>query len=154
MLSRMQANAMVAAAPEEEDGTISVDKFVPAAVAMLRALSAPSAVSERARMLERADFTPIELMGGRERAAMEANFVDAFLKYDVDKNHFLDENEFELCLNSAALGLERHEMYALMGLADHNSDGQIDVKEFVACAYAHLLHIKREQKIQAAQSTW
>ncbi|KAG8461771.1 hypothetical protein KFE25_001389 [Diacronema lutheri] len=150
-LSRMQANAMVAAAREEEDGSIALDEFVPVALAMLRALSAPGAVAERARMLERADFAPIELMGGREREAMEANFAEAFARFDVDNNQLLDESEFELCLGSAALGLERHEMYALMGLVDRNEDGLIDAREFVACAYSHLLQIRREQRILAAQ---
>lgn len=88
-ISRMQANAMVAAAPEEADGSIRIDRFVPIAVAMLRALSSPEAVAERCAMLERADFTPIELMGGREREAMEATFAEAFAKYDVDNNRFL-----------------------------------------------------------------
>jgi hypothetical protein len=88
-ISRMQANAIVATVPEEADGTIAIDRFVPIAASMLRALSAPDAVMERSRMLERSDFTPIELMGGREREVMEANFGEAFAKYDVDSNKHL-----------------------------------------------------------------
>lgn len=89
LLSRMQANTIVAMAPMEEDGGIIYEKVVPVVTRMLRALCTPESLTERARMLERADFAPVELMNGKERAQMEAEFATAFAKHDVDKNSML-----------------------------------------------------------------
>jgi hypothetical protein len=87
-ISRVQATAIVGQL-NAQGGPVHLVRFVPMACAVLRALGTPASAAERARMLARADFAPLELMGGREREALSDAFAAAFAKHDLDSSQTL-----------------------------------------------------------------
>lgn len=104
----------------------------------------PAAVRARARLLQRAEVQPVELLSGRERADLERELMALFHKHDVDGNGALDAGEFRRCLASLPLSLSLAQVDALMLAADADANGAINYHEFMGLAYDSLLHLVRE----------
>jgi Ca2+-binding EF-hand superfamily protein len=102
----------------------------------------------RRELLFRSGTTAAQLLGGREKAALEIELRESFAECDPDANGVLDIEQFRRCLESATLGLTPRQVVALVNVADINDDGQIDYFEFVRFAFDVLLTLAREEKLQ------
>merc|ERR1719446_648809 len=97
---------------------------------MVKAMTDPHTIVERQQMLDRAEFTPLQIMNGREKEAVENMLRELFNEADKDKNGFLDRSEFEECLGNAELGLSPSEIQLLLDTFDANNDGKMSYVEF------------------------
>merc|ERR1719453_2971674 len=96
---------------------------------MIRALSNPETMRERAELAQRAEFAPVELMGGRDQQALEDMMAELFKEHDKDGNGVLDPEEFENCLHSTELGLAPADIDVLMDMSDQDGDRNISYAE-------------------------
>ena len=146
-LSRLQIGSMLADAPVDAEGHIDYAAYAPTLAAMVRAYADPASIRERSEMSTRAQFAPIELMGGKERDQFKLVFDNLFREHDVDHNGYLDAAEFAACLAETELGLSAGEVRALMELADADADNRISYEEFSSLAYDVLLYMAREKAV-------
>uniref|UniRef100_A0A7S3FJ78 EF-hand domain-containing protein n=1 Tax=Haptolina ericina TaxID=156174 RepID=A0A7S3FJ78_9EUKA len=105
-LTRLQVSALVNNAPLNENGQIMWEVHLPRMAMMVKAMTDPETILERLEMADRAQFTPLEVMGGREKAQMEDMLRTLFLEADADNNGVLDRAEFARCIESTHLGLD------------------------------------------------
>lgn len=70
-LTRLQLSTLVGGAPLDESGKILWQQYLPRLAMMVKAMIDPHSIAERAEMAERAEFMPLQIMGGREQQAVE-----------------------------------------------------------------------------------
>jgi len=147
----MQLTTLVNDAPLDEEGNVLWQQHLQRMAMMVKAMTDPQTIIERAEMAERAEFTPLEIMSGREREAIEDMLRGLFKEADKDGNGVLDRQEFHDCLESADLGLQPYEVGMLLDVFDANEDGKMSYGEFTDMAYEVLLQAAREKAIVEAQ---
>ena len=74
-LSRLQVYAVMNDMPEDEDGMIETDAFARKAAAEISAMFDPALVRQRLVLMQRAEVTPVELLGGLDRAQLEEELM-------------------------------------------------------------------------------
>lgn len=151
-LSRVQVNALIAdpAAPYNDQGQIGWREYMPKLATLIDAAGDPSAIAERAELSARAEFQPVELMNGQDKAAFEGKLKQLFVEADMDGNGSLDVHEFTRCLQQSDLGLTMGDIQYLLEEADADGDALISYEEFVALAYDALANLSREKAIMQA----
>ena len=151
-LSRVQVSALIAdpAAPYNESGQIGWKEYMPKLAAMINAAGDPAAIAERAELAARAEFQPVELMNGQDKAAFEAKLKALFAEADLDGNGSLDVHEFTRCLTNSDLGLTNADVQYLLEEGDTDGDSMISYEEFAAIAYDALANLSREKAIMHA----
>lgn len=147
-LSRAQVYTIMAEAEADAGGLVSYRSFARAAAACIRRMLEPRSVEMRRELLFGSDTSAAQLLGGREKAALEIELREQFAECDPDANGVLEIAQFRRCLESATLGLTPRQGTALVNVADISDDGQIDYFEFVRFAYDVLLTMAREVKLQ------
>jgi Ca2+-binding EF-hand superfamily protein len=153
LINRLQLYSLLADAEITWDAASECDvldyqAFVPRAAVALQIMFDPIAVSERTKLVQRAEVQPVELLDGRDRSAIEAELGALFQKFDADGNGFLDRGEFRRCLQSTELKLSKEEVAILMNAADADQNKKVDYAEFIEFAYNILLHLARERALK------
>ncbi|GMH75896.1 hypothetical protein TrLO_g14911 [Triparma laevis f. longispina] len=151
-LNRLQVLAIMCEA-DVIDGMVDYWKFVPTAAKAIENMFEPTAIAQRANLLEQSNTSDEALMQGRQREEVEDMVRKRFKASDVDGDGWLNPQEFSKCLESLELGLSKSEINALMTAADLDGNGFIDLDEFVQLAYDQLLYLEREKHIRELQST-
>ena len=123
---------------------------MPKLAAMINAAGDPAAIAERAELAARAEFQPVELMNGQDKAAFEAKLKALFAEADLDGNGSLDVHEFTRCLTNSDLGLTMADVQYLLEEGDTDGDSMISYEEFAAIAYDALANLSREKAIMHA----
>jgi len=146
-LNKLQVLALMCEA-EVEEGMVNYWKFVPVAAKAIEAMFEPSAMAQRASLMDDSSLEDATLMQGRERAEVEEMIRTRFREFDKDGGHSLDPTEFSKCLIALDLGLTKNQINALLVAADSDGDGEIDEEEFVALAYDQLLYLEKEKHLR------
>ena len=153
MINRLQLYSLLAEAEiqwdeDSECDVIEYRSFVPGASVALQIMFDPVAVSERRKLIERAEVQPVDLLDGRDRSAIESELAALFKNFDANGNGFLDRGEFRRCLQSTELNLTKEEVAILMHAADADQNNNVDYNEFIEFAYNILLHLARERALK------
>jgi Ca2+-binding EF-hand superfamily protein len=151
-MNRLQVLAIMCEA-EVVDGIVDYWKFVPIAAKAIENMFEPGAMQQRAMILEQSEANDESLMHGKQREEIEDMIKIQFRQADVNKDGWLDPNEFAKVLEGMDLGLKRSEINALMTTGDLDGNGFIDLNEFLQLAYDQLLYLEREKHIRELQST-
>jgi len=151
-LTRLQANALVSDkdVPTDVNGRIAWREYLPKLTSIIKGMGDFEAIRERDVMMARAEFQPVELMGGKDHEAMSTLLANLFEEADADKSGKLDHNEFRACMAKADLGLGHADIDDLIYEFDTDGDGSISYEEFTTLAYGLLVHLARERAIMNA----
>jgi len=151
-LTMLQVNALVSDkdVPRNTEGQIAWREHLPKLTAIIKGMGDPEAMMERAELAARAEFQPVELMNGMERAQMDEMLADLFRQADADGNGTLDHQEFFDCMIKADLGFTNDDIYDLIASFDADGDGKISYDEFMFLAYDVLAKLARERALMQA----
>jgi len=159
-LSADDAYLVLATAGGNQDGLIGYKEFVPIAMELIATLQAREAgedqfanikekiARQQKLLMQRAEVSPVEMMHGIDKQALEDQLMQLFMKHDVDQNGVLDEAEFRTCLKATSLGLEDSDIDAIVLATDENQDTQVEWTEFMKIAYTVLVFLAREKTLQ------
>ena len=149
-LSKLQLNAIVSEAPVNDDRLVMWAKFVPIAATMVAAMTDPRSIQERAELVARSNFEPVELMDGKDAEGLQQTLLALFRKYDTEGKGHLSPDQFTECLANTSLGLSAADVDVLLDMADADEDDRVSYEEFAKMAFDVLLYIARERAIIAA----
>jgi U3 small nucleolar ribonucleoprotein component len=139
-LNKLQVLAIMCEADVDE-GLVNYWKFIPLAAKSIEAMFEPSAMAQRASLLNEDSLSDAALMQGKERAEIEDMIRQRFKEADTDGGGSLDSTEFTLCMESLELGLNRKQINALLCAADADGSGDVDEEEVSERAHGHHIHI-------------
>ena len=140
-LSRSQIVSIVADCEvNPDDGTVHYLRFAPVASGVIHGMIDFGAQKLRAEAVASlaSEDTNVGLMRGMSKEEVEHIMLAAFQAADVYRNGGLDREEMFVVLKSVGaeeLGLELHQVTALMVTADEDGDGMVDYQEL-----AHFIH--------------
>lgn len=81
---------------------------------------------------------------------LDGNVFKTFRKIDVDKNGFLEWNEYAMCFETLSeLGMTAEEILTVVLLADIDGTGRIDYSEFMKHFESIVFLIKFHNELQA-----
>jgi len=148
-LNTFQINSLVSdpRAPTNGDGELAWREYLPKLTSMLKAMSDPNAIRERAEMAARAEFQPAALMSGKEKEEFEEMMRVLFEEADTDHNGTLDREEFKQCMLRAELGLVEWDIEELFEMFDEDKSGALDMSEFLNGGYEVIADLARERAI-------
>jgi len=90
------------------------------------------------------------LLNGMSREKLERTILRSFLFADTSNTGVLDENEFAACIRDIGLGLTPAQIAELMAAVDKNDDGVIAYDEWVPLAFELMVHIVKQNMVEAA----
>jgi len=147
-VTRLQATALLSDATYDAAGQLDWKSSLPQLTAQIKAMGDPESLRERAELMARAEFQPVELMSHVDRAQFESTIEALFAEADKDGNGVLDVHEFQRLLGDGqGLALPPNEISYLRDAFDGDRNGEISLEEFKALAYDHLAAISRERAI-------
>ena len=146
-LTRLQVSSLVGDAPVDLDGQITWRPYLPKLEAVIKAFADPEALKERAELAVRAEFQPVAMMNNMDRAKFDEQMTMLFKEADKDNSGALDLNELAALLKSGDLGLSPSDAEGLMEHFDVDMSSQMELPEFLDCAYDVLAALAREKAI-------
>jgi hypothetical protein len=117
-LTPLQVYTVLAEAEEDEEHGVEYGKFLLRAVPLVQHMCSPLLAKQRADAAERAQLTPVEVLGGQDREAMNGKLRQIFQSYDADGDGLLSRAEFAKCLRNADLALSVPQISALFAASD------------------------------------
>ena len=153
-LSRSQIVSIVADCEvNPDDGTVHYLRFAPVASGVIHGMIDFGAQKLRAEAVASlaSEDTNVGLMRGMSREEVEHIMLTAFQAADVDRNGGLDREEMFVVLKSVGaeeLGLELHQVTALMVTADEDGDGMVDYQELAHFIHDTLHQLAREDLVR------
>lgn len=153
-LSRSQIVSIIADCDvNPDDGTVHYLRFAPVASGVIHGMIDFSAQKLRAEAVASlaSEDTNVGLMRGMSNEEVERIMLRAFQAADVDHNGGLDREEMLVVLKSVGaeeLGLELHQITALMVSADEDGDGLVDYRELAHFIYDTLHQLAREDMVR------
>ena len=153
-LSRSQIVSIVADCEvNPDDGTVHYLRFAPVASGVIHGMIDFGAQKLRAEAVASlaSEDTNVGLMRGMSKEEVEHIMLTAFQAADVDRNGGLDREEMFVVLKSVGaeeLGLELHQVTALMVTADEDGDGMVDYQELAHFIHDTLHQLAREDLVR------
>ena len=153
-LSRSQIVSIVADCEvNPDDGTVHYLRFAPVASGVIHGMIDFGAQKLRAEAVASlaSEDTNVGLMRGMSKEEVEHIMLAAFQAADVDRNGGLDREEMFVVLKSVGaeeLGLELHQVTALMVTADEDGDGMVDYQELAHFIHDTLHQLAREDLVR------
>ena len=153
-LSRSQIVSIVADCEvNPDDGTVHYLRFAPVASGVIHGMIDFGAQKLRAEAVASlsSEDTNVGLMRGMSKEEVEHIMLSAFQAADVDRNGGLDREEMFVVLKSVGaeeLGLELHQVTALMVTADEDGDGMVDYQELAHFIHDTLHQLAREDLVR------
>ena len=147
-LTPIQMQSVLADAPVDMEGKVSLDAFVEPAARLITKITDPKLAGKRLRVAQMAKVTPIAALTAEEQERLKEMALTVFQTFDADGSGKLDRQEFHTCLTESKLGLSDRQIGQLMVAADESQDGQIDYAEFADLFYNALMEIARFQSVE------
>jgi Ca2+-binding EF-hand superfamily protein len=133
-LSRLQAYTLMAEAAPDTNGQVAYIRFAKVAAHMIMTMFSPEEQALRRELAARSEITPIQLLNGRDKAAIDADFQVIFQQFDTSGDGWLQMSEFRQCLEAMPLQLTPKQISTLITVADVNAEGQVDYRQCMSLA--------------------
>ena len=148
-LTMMQIFSVLSTAPtDDQTGLLFFPTFVGEAASIIEQMYDSEVLGEKLNLIKRAELSPVELLGGRDRAVLEQDLQRMFLDCDSNGNGTLEPQEFRACLHRLQLGLSDYAIDSLMVYADTDNSNTVEYAEFMDFAFDYILHELREKALR------
>jgi len=147
-LTPVQVYTVLAEAEEDEDGNIEYGAFLLRAVPLIESMVSPVLAAQRAKAADRAKHTPVEVLGGRDRAGVERKLRKALEAVDAGGKGTVSAVSLERALKAPDLELTPQQVHALVAHSDADHGADVAIEPFAKSAYDVLHALSREQALQ------